>query len=165
MCPLRGTNWIFIFQNTAFFIVTAVNTSNLEQIFGLLCISNYYVSHSKFLSDVFIHVYKYIRIIVSYIQRNAQTNLENTALWYGFHFIYRNPRAFPIQSFGHVPNMLIRMDLQTLIVIEDIRHYSSHYNARLSVHPNDPVPNLMAQPDNRRLRRHLPNDLSTRFYV
>jgi hypothetical protein len=31
MCLLLGTNWGFISQKTAFFIVTAVKTSNLTQ--------------------------------------------------------------------------------------------------------------------------------------
>jgi hypothetical protein len=42
-----------------------------------------------------------------------------------------------------------------------IRRYSSQYSARISAHPNDLVVNLMELPDNRRLRRHLPNDLPT----
>jgi hypothetical protein len=29
MCPLRDTNWVFISQKTAFFIVTDLKTSNL----------------------------------------------------------------------------------------------------------------------------------------
>jgi hypothetical protein len=29
MCFLGATNWVFIFKKTAFFIVTAVETSNL----------------------------------------------------------------------------------------------------------------------------------------
>jgi hypothetical protein len=29
------------------------------------------------------------------------------------------------------------MDLQTPTVIDEIHHYSSQYNARFSVHPND----------------------------
>jgi hypothetical protein len=33
MCPLRSTNWGFIPQMTAFFIVTAVKTSNLRGFF------------------------------------------------------------------------------------------------------------------------------------
>jgi hypothetical protein len=32
-------------------------------------------------------------------------------------------------------------------------------------HQNDPIVNLMELPDSRRLRRHLPNDLPTRFLV
>jgi hypothetical protein len=40
-------------------------------------------------------------------------------------------------------------DLQTPTVQEEIRHNSSQYSARLSVHPNDFVVNLLAQPDNR----------------
>jgi hypothetical protein len=30
MCLLLGTNWVFISHKTAFFIVTAVKTSNVE---------------------------------------------------------------------------------------------------------------------------------------
>jgi hypothetical protein len=43
---------------------------------------------------------------------------------------------------------------------------TAQYTAPLSAHPNGPVVNLMEQPDNnRRLRRHLPNDLPARFLV
>jgi hypothetical protein len=66
----------------------------------------------------------------------------------------------------YVPNMVIQRDLQTPTVKEEIRRYSSQYNARLSAHPNGLTMNLMAQQDNnRRLQRHLPNDLPTRFLV
>jgi hypothetical protein len=65
----------------------------------------------------------------------------------------------------YVPNTVIRRDLQIPTVKEEIRRYSSQYNARLSAHPNDLIVNLMALPHNRRLRRHLPNDLPTRFLV
>jgi hypothetical protein len=65
----------------------------------------------------------------------------------------------------YVPNTVIRRDLQTLRVKEEIRRYSSQYSARLSAHPNDLIVNLMEQPDNRRLRRHLPNDLPIKFLV
>jgi hypothetical protein len=65
----------------------------------------------------------------------------------------------------YVPNTVIRRDLQTPTVKEEIRHYSSQYSARLSVHPNDPAVNLIRQSDYRRLRRHMLNDLSTKFLV
>jgi hypothetical protein len=65
----------------------------------------------------------------------------------------------------YVPNAVIRRDLQTSTVKEEIRRYSSQYSARLSAHPNGLTVNLMEQPDNKRLRRHLPNDLPTRFLV
>jgi hypothetical protein len=65
----------------------------------------------------------------------------------------------------YVPNMVIRRDLQIPAVKEEIRRYSSQYSARLSTHPNDLIVNLIELPDNRRLRRHLPNDLPTRFLV
>jgi hypothetical protein len=59
----------------------------------------------------------------------------------------------------YVLNTVIRRDLQIPTVKEEIRRYSSQYSARLSAHPNDLIVNLMELPDNRRLRRHLPNDL------
>jgi hypothetical protein len=65
----------------------------------------------------------------------------------------------------YVPNTVILRDLQIPTVKEEILRYSSQYSARLSAHPNELIVNLMAQPDNKRLRRHLPNDLSTRFIV
>jgi hypothetical protein len=60
-----------------------------------------------------------------------------------------------------VPNAVNRRDFPTPTVKEDIRRYGSQYNVRLSTHTKNLVVNLMAQPDNRRLRRHLPNDLPT----
>jgi hypothetical protein len=65
----------------------------------------------------------------------------------------------------YVQNTVIRRDLQIPTVKEEIRRYSSHYSARLSAHPNDLTVNLIELPDNRRLWRHLPNDLPTRFLV
>jgi hypothetical protein len=65
----------------------------------------------------------------------------------------------------YVPNTVIRSDLQTPTVKEETRRYSSQYSARLSAHPNYLIVNLIELPGNRRLRRHLPNDLPTRFLV
>jgi hypothetical protein len=59
-------------------------------------------------------------------------------------------------------NTVIRRDLQIPTVKEEIGHYSSQYSARLSAHPNDLIVKLIELPDNRQLRRHLPNDLPTR---
>jgi hypothetical protein len=65
----------------------------------------------------------------------------------------------------YVPNTVIRRDLQIPTVKEEIRRYSSQYSDRLSAHPNYLIVNLIELPDNRRLRRHLPNELPTRFLV
>jgi hypothetical protein len=65
----------------------------------------------------------------------------------------------------YVPNTVIRRDLQTPTVKVEIRRYSSQYSARLSARPNDLIVNLIELPDNRRLRRHLPNDIRTKFLV
>jgi hypothetical protein len=65
----------------------------------------------------------------------------------------------------YVPNTVIRRDLQIPTFKEEIRRNSSQYSALLSTHPNNLRVILIALPDNRRLRRHLPNDLPTRFLV
>jgi hypothetical protein len=66
----------------------------------------------------------------------------------------------------YVSNMIIRRDLQTPTVKEEIRYYSSQYGACFRAHPNDLLAKFMEQPDNNgRLRRQLPNDLPTRFIV
>jgi hypothetical protein len=70
-----------------------------------------------------------------------------------------------VDAHWYVPNMVIRRDLQIPTVKEEIRRYTSQYSARLSAHPNDLIVNLIELPDNRRLRRHLPIDLPTRFLV
>jgi hypothetical protein len=65
----------------------------------------------------------------------------------------------------YVPNTVIRRDLQTPTVNEEIRRYSFQNSACLTAHPNDLIVNLMEIPDNRQLQRQLPNDLPTRFLV
>jgi hypothetical protein len=65
----------------------------------------------------------------------------------------------------YMPNTVIRRDLQIPTVKGEIRRYSSQYSARLSAHPNYLIVNLTELPDNRRLRRHLPNYMPTRFLV
>jgi hypothetical protein len=65
----------------------------------------------------------------------------------------------------YVPNMVIQRDLQILTVKEGIRSYSSQYSPHLSTHPHDLTANLIELPDNKRLRRHLPNYLPTRILV
>jgi hypothetical protein len=65
----------------------------------------------------------------------------------------------------YVQNTVIRRDLQIPTVKYEILRYSSQYNARFRAHPNDLIVNLNELPDKRRLRRHLPNDLPTRFLV
>jgi hypothetical protein len=85
---------------------------------------------------------------------------------------HRDPKTLSIESFVHgserawyVPNTVIRRDLQAPTVTAEIRRHCSQYSARLGAHPNDVVVDIMAQPDNRRFRRHLPNGLPTRFLV
>jgi hypothetical protein len=42
----------------------------------------------------------------------------------------------PVEAPWHVPNTVIRTDLQTPTVKEEIRRYSSQYSAHLSARPN-----------------------------
>jgi hypothetical protein len=65
----------------------------------------------------------------------------------------------------YVPNTVIWKDLHTPTDKEEIRRYSSQSSARLSAHPNGLIVNLIGLPDNRRLRRLLPNYLPARFLV
>jgi hypothetical protein len=65
----------------------------------------------------------------------------------------------------YVLNTVIRRDLRLPTIKEEIRRYSSQHSARLSANSNDLIVNLMQQTDNRRLWRHLPNDLFTIFLV
>jgi hypothetical protein len=59
----------------------------------------------------------------------------------------------------YVPSTVIRRDLQTPTVKEEIHRYSSQYSGRLSARPGNLIVNVMELPDNSPLRRHLPNDL------
>jgi hypothetical protein len=56
----------------------------------------------------------------------------------------------------YVPNNHIRRDLEMPSVKEEICRYSNQY---------DQILTLMEIPGNRRLRRHVPNDLPNRFVV
>jgi hypothetical protein len=65
----------------------------------------------------------------------------------------------------YVPNKHIRRDLQMPSVKEEICRYSNQYYTRLTTHPNDQISTHMEIPGNRRLRRHVPNDLPDRFVL
>jgi hypothetical protein len=63
-----------------------------------------------------------------------------------------------------VPNTVVQKDLKTPMA-KDIHHYSCQYIALLRAHPKNLAGNLTVQPEIKRLQRHLPNDLPTRFLV
>jgi hypothetical protein len=52
----------------------------------------------------------------------------------------------------YVPNAVIRRDLQTPTVKEEICRYSSQYSAHPSIQPNGLLVNFMEQPDNGQLQ-------------
>jgi hypothetical protein len=53
--------------------------------------------------------------------------------------------------------------LQTPTVKEEISRFSSHYNVRINVHPNELIASLTEPPIQRRLRRYWLHDLFVRF--
>jgi hypothetical protein len=59
----------------------------------------------------------------------------------------------------YVSNSVIRNDLQRPTVKEEISRFNSHYNVRISVHPNELIASLAEPPIQRRLRRYWPQDL------
>jgi hypothetical protein len=63
----------------------------------------------------------------------------------------------------YVSNSVIRNDLQIPTVKEEISRFSSHYNVRITVHPNELIASLTEPPIQRRLRRYWPHDLLVRF--
>jgi hypothetical protein len=74
---------------------------------------------------------------------HIQINLAlwNTTVGYGFHFIHRNPRTLPIESFRmiedapwYLSNTVFLRDHQTPTVKEEICHYSSQHSVRASVY-------------------------------
>jgi hypothetical protein len=65
----------------------------------------------------------------------------------------------------YVPNAILRQDLQLTTFKDEISQWSSQYSARLRAHPNDLTTHLTQAPDHGRLKRHMPIDLTTRFYV
>jgi hypothetical protein len=70
-----------------------------------------------------------------------------------------------VDSPWYVPNNHICLDLQMTSVKEEICRSSNQYYTRLTTHPNDKILTPMEIPGNRRLRRHVPNDLPNRFLL
>jgi hypothetical protein len=54
----------------------------------------------------------------------------------------------------YVPNSVIRKGLRIPSVKEAISRFSSHYNVRISVHPNELTASFTKPPTHKRLRRY-----------
>jgi hypothetical protein len=65
----------------------------------------------------------------------------------------------------YVPNMVLQQDIQITSVKEEIHRFNTQYRDHLYTHPNNLTVHLRVPPDHRRLRRHLPIDLPTKFHV
>jgi len=64
----------------------------------------------------------------------------------------------------YVPNAVIKRDLQVLSVRQEMQNYSVTYRRRIDNHPNSLAKSLFQRTNyNRRLKRHYPADLPTRF--
>jgi hypothetical protein len=85
----------------------------------------------------------------SYIkQYSNQSGLTEHILWgtasiSNIEILERLQLRMIVDAPWYVPNTVIRRDLQTPIVKEEIRRYSSQYSARLSSHPNGLIVNLI----------------------
>jgi hypothetical protein len=119
---------------------------------------------SKLSTSIKLFIYKTIlKLIWSYgIQLWSMASTSNIQILERFQ---SKALRMIVDAPWYVPNTVIRRDLQILTVKEEIRRYSSQYSARPSTHLNDLIVNLTELRHNRRLRRHLPNDLPTRFLV
>jgi len=63
-----------------------------------------------------------------------------------------------------VPNAIIRNDLSVTTIRQEVKEHCNTYRQRLTVHPNHLATTLLqGLPCNRRLKRHYPEDLVTRF--
>jgi hypothetical protein len=63
----------------------------------------------------------------------------------------------------YMPNSVIRKDLCIPSVKEEISRFSSHYDVRISVHPNELVASLTEPPLHKCLRRCWPHEPFTTF--
>jgi hypothetical protein len=63
----------------------------------------------------------------------------------------------------YVLNVILRQDLQIPSVKQEIQRFSIQYSSRLQTHSNSLAVHLTELPEHKRLKRHLPTDLITRF--
>jgi hypothetical protein len=108
-------------------------------------------SHLYLAHDVAVHLILPDEESYNHCTFSYETNLWGTAFTSNTEILERFQSKVLHMIAGapwYVPNTVIWRDLQTPTVKEQIRHYSSQYSERLSVHPNDLVVNLMLQPDN-----------------
>jgi hypothetical protein len=113
-------------------------------------------------NQLFIHKTILKPIRTNGIQLCGTPSTSNTEMFERFQS--KNLRKI-VDAPWYVPNTVIRRDLQIKAVKDEIRRCISQYCASLSAHSNVLIINVMVIADNRRLRRHLPNDLPTRFLV
>jgi hypothetical protein len=103
------------------------------------------------------------------LSKDLRENIASTVLIFlrAFHFQRFQSKALRliVDALRYVSNTVICRDLQIPTDKEEICRYSSQYSALLNTHSKDLVVNIMELPENRRLRRHLPNDLPIRFLV
>ena len=81
-------------------------------------------------------------------------------------FQHRNSSTYRIGNSApwYVSNEILHRDLEIPTVKEEISKFSNRYNIRVNNHQNPLVTRLLGTSDQiRRLERHYPLDLSTRF--
>ena len=88
----------------------------------------------------------------------------DTTVTYGRCMLDRSSHTHIFQNNFPKPNAVTKWDLQVLTVRQVVRNYSVTYRQRLDDHPNSLTKSLLQRTNcNRRLKRHYPADLATRF--
>jgi hypothetical protein len=117
---------------------------------------------SKLSTNNKLHIYKVILkpVWTHGIQLWDTTSISNIEILELFQFkILR----LIVDAPWYVSNSVIHKELQIPTVKEDISRFSSHYDVRINVHPNELTASLTEPPIHRRLRRYWTYDLLVRF--
>jgi hypothetical protein len=73
-------------------------------------------------------------------------------------------RKIILETISNGMTLFLLNMIQIPSVKEEIRRFSIQYSSRLQTHPNSLAVHLTEPPEHRRLKRHLPTDLITRFH-
>jgi hypothetical protein len=108
------------------------------------------------------------------LQIHPQTHLDlrHPTLEHSIHIQHQDPRTLPIKGPVHNYRCTVVCAEQShplgppnTSAKEEICRSSNQYYTRLTTHPNYQLLTLMEIPGNRRLRRHVTNDLPDRFLL
>jgi hypothetical protein len=141
MWPPTHTNYIQLPENVKYLwlhIHKTETTGNDPQQTGLLGCKSKLSTSNKFIIYIYKAILKLIWPHRIQLSGMASTSNTDTLEWF-------QSKAFcmTVEASWFVPNIVIRSDLQTPTVNEEICHYISRYSVCLSVHPNDLALNIV----------------------